>query len=179
MADTQQPQPARARTTGADAAAALAEIQRHQQQVIKTALVPVWYWWLWAAPIVAIGAARDSHDAVVLAVTIPLAVLVMAGLIAATIPGVRRRVRVRNATIPGARAALAITGLILLVNAVTIAAAASLTANRVPHPLTIGYAAGAATIVTAGPLLNRYLGSLMLSKAREHLNDAPDAGGTA
>lgn len=179
MADTQQPQPFRTGTTGADAAAELAEIQRRQQQVIKAALVPVWYWWLWAAPIVAIGAARDSHDPVVLAITIPLAVLVMAVLIAATIPGVRRRVRVHNATIPGGRAALAITGLILLVNAVTIAAAASLAANRVPHPLTTGYAAGAAAIVIAGPLLNRYLGSLMLSKARQHINDAPETGGTA
>ena len=176
MADTQ---PARTGAAGADAAAELAAIQRQQLQVIKTALVPVWYWWLWAAPIVAIGAARDSHDPVVLAVTIPLAVLVMAALIAATIPGARRRVRVHNATIPGARTAVAITGLILLVNAVTIAAAASLTANRVPHPLTIGYAAGAAAIVTAGPLLNRYLGSLMRGKARQRIKDAPVAGGTS
>jgi hypothetical protein len=173
MADTQQPQPARTGPTGADAAAELAEIQRRQHRVITAALVPVWYWWLWAAPIVAIGAARDSHDPVVLAITIPLAVLVMAVLIAATIPGVRRRVRVHNATIPAARAALAITGLILLVNAVTIAVAASLAANRVPHPLTIGYAAGAAAIVTAGPLLNRYLGRLMLSKAGQHMTGAP------
>lgn len=174
MGDTQQPQPARTEATGAEAAAELAEIQRRQQQVIKTALVPVWYWWLWAPPLVAIGAARDSHDQVVLAVTIPLAVLVMAGLIIATIPGVRRRVRVHNAVIPAAQYAVAITGLILLVNAVTIAAAASLTANRVSHPLTIGYAAGAATLVIAGPVLNRYLGGLMLSKAGQHMTDVPE-----
>jgi hypothetical protein len=177
MADMQQPQPARTETTGADAAAELASIQRRQHQVIKAALVPAWYWWLWAPPMVAIGAARDSHDPVVLAITIPLAVLVMAVLIVATIPGVRRRVRVYNATIPGGRVALAITGLILLVNAVTIAAAASLTANAVPHPLTIGYAAGAAAIAAAGPLLNRYVGRLMLSKAGQPMTGAPAARG--
>jgi hypothetical protein len=108
-----------------------------------------------------------------LAITIPLAVLIMAGLIIATIPGVRRRVRVHNAVIPGAQSAVAITGLILLVNAVTITAAASLTANRVPHPLTISYSAGAAILVIAGPPLNRYLGRLMLSKAGQNLIDAP------
>ncbi len=169
MSDMQQPQPAGSGPTGTNAAAELAEIQRRQQQVIKTALLPVWYWWLWAPALVAIGAARDSHDRVVLAITIPLAVLIMAGLIIATIPGVRRRVRVHNAVIPGGQSAVAIIGLILLVNAVTIATAASLTANRAAHPLTIGYAAGAAILVIAGPLLNRYLGRLMLTKAGQHI----------
>ena len=55
----------------------------------------------------------------------------------------------------------------------TIAAAVSLAENRVPHPLTIGYAAGAAILVIAGPLLNRYLGRLMLTKAGQHITDAP------
>jgi hypothetical protein len=174
MGDTQQPQHAGSGATGASAAAELAEIQRRRQQVIKAALVPGWYWWVMAAAMVAIGAARDSHDRVVLAITIPLAVLVIAGLIVATIPGVRRRVRVYGAAMPGARAAVAIPGLILLVDGVTIAASAGLTANRVvPHPLTIGYAAGAAMLVIAGPLLNRYLGRLMLSKAGQHMADAP------
>jgi hypothetical protein len=173
MSDTQPPQPTGTGAAAVDAAAELAEIQQRQQRVIKTVLVPVWYWWLWVAPIVAIGAARDSHDLVVLAITIPLAVLVMAVLIIATIPGVRRRVRVHNGAIPGAQAAVAIIGLILVVNAVTIATAASLTANRVPHPLTIGYGGGAAVLVIAGPPLNRYLGRLMLSKAGQHMTDAP------
>ena len=54
MGDTQQPQPAGTGATGAEAAAELAEIQRRQEQVIKAALVPVWYWWAMAAAIVAI-----------------------------------------------------------------------------------------------------------------------------
>jgi len=176
MGDTQQPSPPGPEATGAGAAAELAEIQWRQQQVIKAALVPVWFWWVMAAAIVAIGAARDSHDRAVLAITIPLAVLIIAGLIIATIPGVRRRFRVHAAVIPAAQAAVAIPGLILLVNGVIIAASASLTANRVPHPLTIGYAAGAVALVIAGPALNRYFGRLMLSNARQHRSDAPERG---
>jgi hypothetical protein len=173
MGGTQHPQPAGSGPTGADAAAELAEIERQQQHVIKTALVPAWYWWPMAAALVAIGAARDSHDGVALAVTIPLAVLVIAGLILATIPEVRRRVKVRSAAQPGGRGAAALAGLIVLINAVTIVTAASLTAHHVPHPLTIGYAAGAAVLVIGGPLLNRYFGSLMLTRARQHITEAP------
>ncbi len=98
MGDTQQPQPAGTGTTGDEAAAELAEIQRRQGQVIKAVLVPVWYWWAMAAGIVAIGAARDSGDLLVQAIAIPLAVLVMVVLTGAMIPEVRRRVRVYSAT---------------------------------------------------------------------------------
>jgi hypothetical protein len=72
--------------TGAEAAAERAEIQRRQGQAIKAALVPVWYWWAMAAGIVAIGAARDSGDLLVQAVTIPRAVLVMVVLTGVMIP---------------------------------------------------------------------------------------------
>jgi hypothetical protein len=173
MSDTQHPQPAGPGPTGTDAAAELAEIQRRQQHVIKAALVPVWYWWLMAADGVAIGAARDSHDRLVLAITIPLAALVFAAQIIATIPGVRRRVRIHGAVIPAAQAAVAIPGLILLVGGVTTAVSVSLIDDRVPHPLTIGYAAGAAALVIAGPLLNRYFRRLMLSNAGRPIADAP------
>ena len=62
MGDTQRPPPAGTEATGAKAAAELAEIQRQQEQVIKAVLVSVWYWWVIAAAIVAIGVARDSGD---------------------------------------------------------------------------------------------------------------------
>jgi hypothetical protein len=176
--NTQQPQPGGTGATGAEAAAELAEIQRRQEQVIKAVLVPAWYWWVMAAGLVAIGAARDSHDLVVLAITIPVAVLVMAVLTGAMIPEVRRRVQVNSAAQPGARAAAAISGLILVVIAVTIATSASLAANRVSYPLTIGYAAGAAVLVIAGPVIVRYIRRLMLSRARQQVNDAQQAGGT-
>ena len=151
---------------GGEAAAALAEIQQRQERVIKTVLVPVWYWWVMAAGMVAIGAARDTGNPVVQAITIPLAVLVMAGLTARTIPAVRRRIQVHSTMQPGARGAAAIVALIVLVDGAVVATAASLAAAHDPDPGTIGAAAGAAVLVIGGPLVNRYLGALMLGKAR-------------
>jgi quinol-cytochrome oxidoreductase complex cytochrome b subunit len=177
MGAAQQPQPAGTGATGAEAAAELAEIQRRQEQVIRAVLVPVWYWWAMAAGIVAIGAARDSGDLVVQAIVIPLAVLVVAVLIGATIPALRR-VQVNSATQPDGRAAAAIIGMIVLVDAVTISLSISLAAARAPHPVTIGCAAGAAVLVITGPLVNRYLCRLMLSQARQQISGAPQAGGT-
>jgi hypothetical protein len=164
--DVQQRQPTGCGADGGEAAAALAEIKQRQQRVIKTVLVPIWYWWVMAAGVVAIGAARDTGNALVQAITIPLAVLVMAGLTARTIPPVRRRVQVHSTTQPGARGAVAIFALIVLVDVAIVATAASLAAGHDPDPGTIGTAAGAAVIVIAGPLVNRYLGALMLTKAR-------------
>jgi hypothetical protein len=178
MGNTQQPQPAGTGATGAEAAAALAEIQRRQEHVIKAVLVPGWYWWAMAAAIVAFGAARDSGDMVVQAITIPLAALVMVGLIGATTPIWRRRVQVNDATQPDGRAAAAIIGMIVLVDGVTISLALSLAAAHVPHPVTIGCAAGAAVLVIAGRLVNRYLNRLMLSQARQQMNNAPQTGGS-
>src|SRR6202042_3688236 len=96
MSDEQQPQPAGTGTAGAEAAAELAKMQRWQERGIKSVLVPVWYWWVIAAAIVAIGAAWDSGNLAVQATVIPLAVLVMAVLTGAMIPAVRRRVQVHT-----------------------------------------------------------------------------------
>jgi hypothetical protein len=45
-----------------EADAALAEIQRRQSQVIEGTLVPAWYWWAVAAPMVGLGFAVDARD---------------------------------------------------------------------------------------------------------------------
>jgi hypothetical protein len=178
MGDAQQPQPAGTGAAGAEAAAELAEIQRRQGQVIKAALVPVWCWWTLAAGIVAMGAARDSGDLLMQAIALPLAVLVMVVLTGAMIPALRRRAQVHSATLPGARGAAAKSGMIVLVDAVIVATAASLAAAHAPYPATIGCAAGAAVLVIAGPLVNRYLRRLMLDQARQQMSDAPKAGAT-
>ena len=179
MGDTQQPQPTGTGATGAEAAAALAEIQRRQEQVIKAVLVPVWYWWALAAPIVAIGAARDSGNLVVQAITIPLAVLVLAVLVGAAIPELRRRVKVHTAPQTDARVFAAIFGMMVLVDGVILGTAASLASAHNPYPATIACAAGAAVLVIAGPLVNRYVRRLMLRQARQHRNDAPQAAGSS
>jgi hypothetical protein len=176
MGDTQQPQPTGTGAAGAEAAAELAEIQRRQEQVIKAALVPFWYWWALAVPIVAIGAARDSGKLVVQATVIPLAVLVMAVLIGAGIPEIRRRVKVHSTPQTVARTVAAIIGMIVLVDGVILGTAASLHASGF-HPGTIGCAAGAAVLVIVGPLVNRYSRRLMLRQARQQISGAPQAGG--
>jgi hypothetical protein len=86
--------------------------------------------------------ARDTGKAAVQAITIPLAVLVMAGLTATTIPAVRRRVQVHSTTQPGARGAAAIFALIVLVDVAIVATAASLAAAHDPDSATIATAAG-------------------------------------
>jgi hypothetical protein len=177
MGNEQQPQPAGAGASPAEAAAELATIQRRQEQVIKTALVPAWYWWAWAAAIVAIGAARDGRSLAVQATVIPLAVLVMVVLIGAGIPELRRRVKVYSAPQTTARMAAAIFGMIVLVDTVILCTAAALAAHHFRYPATIGCAAGAAVLVIAGLLLNRYSRRLMLSQAGQQLSDAPQAGG--
>ncbi len=179
MGDTQQPQPAGTGATGAEAAAELAEIQRRQEQVIKAALVPGWYWWAMAAAIVAIGAARDSGNLVVQAIAIPLAVLVM--VVADRRDDPRACAAASRCTAPpqpSARMAAAIFGMIVLVDTVIISTAASLAAAHFRYPGTIGCAAGAAVLVIAGPLVNRYLRRLMLRQARQQMSDAPQAGGS-
>jgi hypothetical protein len=134
--------------------AALAEIHRRREQVIRAVLVPGWYWWVMAAAMVAIGAARDSANLVIQAITISLAVLVMAVLTGAMIPVVRRRVQVHSTTQPGARGRAAMIGLIVLVDA----------AAGVRDPVTIATATGATVLVIAGPLVNGYLYRLMASR---------------
>jgi hypothetical protein len=101
----------------------------------------------------------------------------MAALTARTIPAARRRIQLHSTTRPGGRGAAAIFALIVLVDGAIVATAASLDAAHDSHPGTIGTAAGAAVIVIGGPLVNRYLSALMLSKARRRTSDdAPRAG---
>jgi hypothetical protein len=69
--------------------------------------------------------------------------------------------------------------MIVLVDGVILGAAASLHAAHLRYPGTIGCAAGAAVIVIAGPLVNRYMRRLMLSQARQQISDAPETGGAA
>ena len=57
----------------------------------------------------------------------------------------------------------------MLVDGTILGTAASLHAAGSSYPATIGTAAGAAVLVIGGPLVNRYLGRLMLSQARPQM----------
>lgn len=170
-------QPAGERTSRSEAAAALAEIKRRQEGVIKTVLVPVWYWWVLATAIIAIGVARDSGDSIVEAIAIPIAVLVMAGFVRAAIPEVRRRIQVHSDPHFKSRMAAAIFALIVVVDGTIVATAASAAGAHDRDPAAIGTAAGAAAIVIAGPILNWYARTLMLRQIRQPAGgDAQRAG---
>jgi hypothetical protein len=176
MSNTQQPQPAGTETSGTEAAAELAEIQRRQEQVINAAFVPGWVWWAYAAAIIAIGVARDSGKPAVEATVISLAALLIVALAVAGTPSWRHRVKVHGAAQRDSRYVAAIFLMDMLVAGVAIAVAASLAANHVHYPATIACAAGAAVLVIAGPLVNRYGRSVMLRQARRQLTDARQAG---
>jgi hypothetical protein len=148
----------------ADAAGALSEIRRRQGQVIDAVLVPGWYWWVVAACMIAIGAAADTKRPAVLGVTIPLAVLVIAGLTVAMIVGAYRKVQVHSPTLLGPRGAIAIVGLVGLVDGLSLGTAFSLRAAGSHLPGTIGTAVGAILLVMAGPAVMRYLRGLMMSQ---------------
>jgi hypothetical protein len=145
-----------------EAAAALAEIGNQQEKAIEAVLVPAWYWWVVAAGMVAIGAAVDTHSATVLAVVIPIAVLVIAGLTAAMIFGTYRRARVRDRELLGNRGALAIVGFTWLIVGLTLGLAFGLRAAGTHWPATIATVAGGAALVAGGPLLMRALRRIML-----------------
>jgi hypothetical protein len=146
-----------------DAATALAEVRRRQQQVIDSATVPVWYWWVVAVAMVAIGAAVDSRSHLVLGVTIPSAVVVLVALTGAMIFGVPGRARIVGNDLLGPRGALAIVGYVWLIVGLTLGVAFALRAAGASAPATIATVIGGVAMVATGPFLSRWLRQTMLA----------------
>jgi hypothetical protein len=146
-----------------EAANALADVRQAQDHVIDAVLVPAWYWWVIAAGCVAIGAAADYHHPVVLAVTIPVAVIAITSLTFAMIFGAYRGVRVRDADLLGPRGAIAILTMVWSVIGITLGVAFGLRALGSPAPATIGTAVGGVLLILAGPPVMGYLRRLMRS----------------
>ncbi len=145
-----------------EATSALAQIRQRQGSVIAAVLVPAWYWWAVAAGMVAIGAAADTRDPVVLAVVIPAAAVLIAALTAAMIFGAYRHAQVRSSELLGGRGAVAIVGFVWLVVALTLGTGFALRAAGAHLPATIATAIGGAVLVTGGPFLMRWLRKIML-----------------
>ena len=146
-----------------EAATALAEVQRRQRQVIDSATVPVWYWWVVAAAMIAIGAAVDSRSDVVFGVTIGCSVVVLVALTGAMIFGLPGRARVRSNDLLGPRGALAIVGYVWLIVGLTLGAGFALRAARASAPATIATVIGGVAMLATGPLLSRWLRRTMLA----------------
>ena len=146
-----------------EASAALAQIRDRQEQVIRAALIPTWYWWAIGVGMVAIGAAADTRRPVVLATVIPVVGLCMVALTIAMILGGGRGARIKSDELLGSRGPLLIVGFVWLIDGLTIGGAFALRALGVPDPGTIGTAGGALLLVLLGPVLSRRLNKIMMS----------------
>lgn len=146
-----------------EASAALADIRDRQEQVIRAAVIPNWYWWAIGVGMVAIGAAADTRRPVVLGIVIPIVALAMVALTIGMILGIGRGTRIRSSQLLGERGALLIVAFDWLIVGLTIGAAFGLRALGAPEPATIATAVGALVLVLGGPALNRALKKIMMS----------------
>jgi hypothetical protein len=146
-----------------EAARALTEIRQRQEQVIKLAIIPAWYWWAIAGLMVGFTAAIDSHRPLAIGIGTSLFVI---GVVTATVRvviGGMRRTQPRNDLL-GPIGVLAILGFVATVLAVSLPTAFALQAAGVRSPGTLGVLVGAILMVLGGPLLMRLLQRIMLAK---------------
>ena len=144
-----------------EAADALAEIHKRQQQVIDRALVPAWYWWVVGALMVVLAVGVDTRTHLALGITIPVFVV---GMLAATGVAVRSQfldARVHDELLDGT-GVIAILVFVALIVGCTIGIAFALRAAGVSYPATIACAFGGVAMGLGGPVLNRQLRRIML-----------------
>ena len=146
-----------------EASAALSDIQSRQEQVIRQALIPTWYWWAVAAGMVVIGAAADTRRPVVLAVVIPIAGLYIAALTVAMILGVGRGARIKSNELIRGRGAVVIVFFDWLIVGLTLGLAFGLKAAGTPEPATIATGVGGILLGLSGPAVTRTLNKIMMS----------------
>jgi len=145
-----------------EAAEALAEIHKRQQQVIDRAIVPAWYWWAVGALMVVLAVGVDTRTHLALGITIPVFVV---GLLSATFGAVRsqfRQARVHGGILD-ATGVMAILGFVALIVGCSLGIAFGLRAAGVSYPATIGCAVGGLMMALGGPVLSRLLRRIMLS----------------
>jgi len=144
-----------------EAAQALAEIQRRQQQVIDQATVPGWYWWSVGALMVVLAAGVDTRTPAALGGAVAVFVV---GLLSATGVVVRSQflqARLRDGLLDG-RAVVAILGFVALIVGCTLGLAFGLRAAGVHYPATLACLAGGIALGLGGPVLMRALRRIML-----------------
>jgi hypothetical protein len=145
-----------------EAARALTEIDQRQEQVIRLAVIPNWYWWVIAVLMVAFAAAIDSGQGLIVGIGTAMFV---AGVLATTGWAVFRAVRSaqprNDLLVPGG--VVAILGFVAVTISVSLAIAFILKASGVSYAATIGVSVTAVMLVVGGPMLMRYLQGLMLA----------------
>jgi hypothetical protein len=144
-----------------EAAAALAEIQKRQQQVIDRAAVPAWYWWVVGALMVVLAVGVDTKTHLALGITIPVFVVGILSATSGAVVSQFRDARLRDGLLDG-RGVIAILVFVWLIVGGTIGVAFALRAVGVSYPATIACAAGGVAMGLGGPALNRHLRRIML-----------------
>jgi hypothetical protein len=144
-----------------EAAQALDEIQRRQQQVIDLAMIPGWYWWAVGALMVVLGAGVDIRTPAAVGISVSVFVL---GLLSATgwvVGRAFRHAQLRNGLLDG-RGVIAILGFVAVIVGGTIGLAFALRGAGVHYPATWACLAGGLVMGLGGPVLNRWLRRVML-----------------
>jgi hypothetical protein len=145
-----------------EAARALTEIDQRQEQVIRLAVIPNWYWWAIAVLMVVFAAAVDTRQGLIIG--IGTAVFV-AGVLTSTGAMVFRTFRSaqpRNDLL-GPRGVVAILGFVAVTIGVSLAIGFILKASAVSYAATIAVSVTAVMLVVGGPMLMRYLQGRMLA----------------
>ena len=144
-----------------EAAQALDEIQRRQQQVIDLAAIPAWYWWAVGGLMVVLGAGVDIRTPTAIGIAVPVFV---AGLLAVNgwvIGRAFSHAQLRHGLLDG-RGVVAILGFVAVIAGGTIGLAFALRAAGVHYPATWACLAGGLVMGLGGPALNRVLRRVML-----------------
>lgn len=144
-----------------EAAAALAEIQKRQQQVIDRAAVPAWYWWVVGALMVVLAVGVDNKTHLALGITIPVFVVGILSATGGAVVSQFRDARLRDGLLDG-RGVIAILVFVWLIVGGTIGLAFALRGGGISYPATIACAAGGVAMGLGGPVLNRHLRRIML-----------------
>ena len=145
-----------------EATRALAEIGQRQEQVIKLAAIPHWFWWAVGVLMVGFSAAIESKRPVAIAIGTMVFALGITATTGYVVIGGWRRAQVRN-NLLGPSGALAIVGFAAISVGVSLAVAFGCRAAGFDYPGTLGAVVGAVLMVTGGPLLTRHLHGVMLA----------------
>jgi len=145
----------------ADAAWALADIQRRQQQVIDQATVPGWYWWAVGALMVVLAVGVDVRTPAALGAAVPVFAVGLLTATGAAVRGQFRQARLRNGLLDGT-GVTAILGFVALIVGGTLGIAFALRAGGIHYPATLACLAGGTAMGLGGPVLMRTLRRIML-----------------
>jgi hypothetical protein len=145
-----------------DAAQALAAVRNRQDQAISTAGVPRWFWSAIGVLILGFFAAIESQRpfwVITGSIGYAIGLSAIIGHLAVT-----RRFQLRNDLL-GARGAMAIITFTVVLTGIGLGLGFGLEAAGVAWPLTLTGVVVAVGMAVGGPLLMRYLGIMMRSRA--------------